>query len=214
MPNLKRVPWPTTLTLLRIALIPVFLGLLLLHWRYTALAIFAVMALTDLLDGLLARKLNQVTRLGTLLDPIADKLLITGCFIVLIFPRYAPAGFAIPWPIFWGVCQKDVCVLIGALIVKRKLGKVEISANRAGKLNTVFEIVLVLSTLLAPEWVAISPGFAATYLWLLWHLTVLATAAAAMGYSIDGARQLRSRGETRPSVSTADLSRENGHRTS
>jgi hypothetical protein len=51
-------------------------------------------------------------------------------------------------------------------------------------------------------------------LWLLWHLTVLATAAAAMGYSIDGAAQLRSRGETRLSVSTADLSGENEHRTS
>ena len=187
----KRFPWPTALTLCRLVLIPVFLGLLLIHWRMSALVILSVMAVTDVLDGYLARRLNQITRLGIILDPIADKLLITGCFLVLIFPQHAPAGFAIPWPIFWGVCQKDICVLIGALVVKRKVGNVAINANRLGKLNTVFEIALVLSTLLAPELIAISPAFAAMHLWLLWHLTVLATAAAAMGYSIDGAKQLR-----------------------
>jgi cardiolipin synthase len=190
-PRLKHFPWPTALTSLRLLLVPVFLYLLIIHQRYPALAVFTVMAITDKLDGTLARKLNQVSKLGTFLDPTADKLLITGCFILLIFPRYAPAGFAIPWPIFWGVCQKDVCVLIGAAIVKWKLGRVEINANLPGKINTVVEIVLVLCTLLAPEWIAISPAFAAVSLWTMWHLTVLATAASAMGYSIEGARQLR-----------------------
>jgi phosphatidylglycerophosphate synthase len=149
------------------------------------------MAITDKLDGTLARKLNQVTRLGTFLDPIADKLLISGSLILLTFPRFAPAGFNIPWPILWGVYQKDLCVVIGALVVKFRIGKVEINANLPGKINTLVEIVLVLSTLLAPEWIAISPTFAAIFLWSLWHLTVLATAASAFGYSIEGARQLR-----------------------
>jgi CDP-diacylglycerol--glycerol-3-phosphate 3-phosphatidyltransferase len=188
------------LTVLRLLLVPVFLILLILashnsrngdHLRYAALGVFALMAVTDTLDGYLARKLNQVSKLGTFLDPIADKLLVSATLLVLVFPRYAPAGFAIPWPVLWGIYQKDVCVVIGAIVVKRELGKVEINANRAGKINTMTELALVIATLLAPEWIVISPTFAAVFLWTLWHLTVLATAWAAFGYSIEGSRQLR-----------------------
>ena len=75
--------------------------------------------------------------------------------------------------------------------MKYQLGKVEISANLPGKVNTTVEITMVIATLLAPEWIAISPTFAAVFLWSLWHLTVLATAWAAVGYSREGARQLR-----------------------
>ncbi len=198
--QLARFPWPLALTVLRLLLVPVFLYLLVLacdrserrtDYRFIALGVFAVMAITDKLDGTLARKLNQVTRLGTFLDPIADKLLIAGSFLLLTFPRFAPARMNIPWPILWGVYQKDLCVVIGAWVVKHKLGKVEINANYPGKINTVVEVVLVLSTLLAPEWIAISPVFAAALLWTLWHLTVLATAGSAIGYSVEGARQLR-----------------------
>jgi CDP-diacylglycerol--glycerol-3-phosphate 3-phosphatidyltransferase len=188
-----------SLTLLRLLLVPVFLYLLVAaadsrkndELRYIALGVFFIMALTDVLDGFLARMLNQVSKLGVFLDPTADKLLITGAFLLLTFPRFAPAGFNIPWPVLWGVYQKDICVLIGAAVVKHKLGKVEINANRYGKINTLTEVILVLSTLLAPEWVAISPAFAAVLFWSLWHLTVLATAASAIGYSVEGARQLR-----------------------
>jgi len=196
--QIKSFPWALALTLSRLLLVPVFLYLLILGGsqnsdplRHIALAIFAVMAITDVLDGYLARRLNQVSKLGTYLDPTADKLLVSGSFLLLAFHCFAPAGFNIPWPILWGVYQKDICVLIGAAVVKYKIGKVEIKANYAGKINTLVEVFLVLSTLLAPEWIAISPLFAAILFWTLWHLTVLATAASAIGYSIEGARQLR-----------------------
>jgi cardiolipin synthase len=182
---------PNLLTLLRLLLVPVFLLLLAQSQLTAALCLFAFMALTDFLDGFLARRLNQISKLGIFLDPIADKLLLAGSLLLLTFPRFAPAQMSIPWPILWGVYQKDLCVLIGAAVVKHQLGKVQISANRWGKLNTVVEIALVIATLLAPQWTAISPMFAAVFLWTLWHLTVLATAAAAMGYSVEGARQLR-----------------------
>jgi CDP-diacylglycerol--glycerol-3-phosphate 3-phosphatidyltransferase len=196
------------LTSLRLLLVPVFLYLLITaapprasvvpidqsrfdHRRWIALGIFAIMAITDKLDGSLARRLNQVTRLGTFLDPTADKILVTFGLLLLVFPRFAPAGFAVPWPILWGVYQKDLCVLIGAGVVKYQLGKVEINANLWGKINTALEVALVIGTLLAPEWIAISPMFAAIFMKILWHGTVLATAAAAIGYSREGARQLR-----------------------
>jgi CDP-diacylglycerol--glycerol-3-phosphate 3-phosphatidyltransferase len=208
MLSLRKFPWPTALTVLRLLLVPVFLGLLIYampdraglvprnanqldHRRWLALAVFAFMAVTDNLDGYLARTLNQVSKLGTFLDPIADKILISAGLFLLVFPRFAPAGFAVPWPILWGVYQKDICVVIGALVVKYQLGKVEINANFAGKINTTVELSLVIATLLVPEWIAISPTFAAIFLWSLWYLTVAATAAAAIGYSREGARQLR-----------------------
>jgi hypothetical protein len=81
--------------------------------------------------------------------------------------------------------------------VRRELGKVEINANRAGKVNTMTELAMVIATLLAPEWIAISPTFAAVFLWTLWHLAVLATAWAAFGYSIEGSRQLRAAAKLR-----------------
>jgi CDP-diacylglycerol--glycerol-3-phosphate 3-phosphatidyltransferase len=161
------------------------------HYRQAALGVFAIMAITDKLDGYLARRFNQVTRLGIFLDPVADKVLITFGLLLLVFPRFAPAGFNIPWPILWGVYQKDICVIIGALVVRHKLGRVAINANFFGKINTAFEVALVIGTLLVPEWLAIGSLFTAVFMKLLWHGTVLATAAAAIGYSLEGARQLR-----------------------
>ena len=75
--------WPMGLTMLRLLLLPVFLCVLLPdagragpNRRRWAVAIFAVMAVTDKLDGYLARRLNQTSKLGAILDPIADKLLV------------------------------------------------------------------------------------------------------------------------------------------
>lgn len=78
---------PNILTLLRIALIPVFVGLFYLPfaWAYMACAlVFALAALTDLLDGWLARRLNQTSALGAFLDPVADKLMVATALVLLV----------------------------------------------------------------------------------------------------------------------------------
>lgn len=89
-----RIHWniPNLLTLLRIGLIPVFVGIFYLpadvispHWvNFSATLIFAVAAVTDWLDGWLARRLNQTSAFGAFLDPVADKLMVAAALIVLV----------------------------------------------------------------------------------------------------------------------------------
>ena len=93
------------LTMLRLLLLPVFLWVMLIDagpverlrpHRWWAMGIFALMAITDKLDGYLARRLNQTSHLGTILDPLADKLLIACSTILLSFSSIAAAGYKIP----------------------------------------------------------------------------------------------------------------------
>src|SRR5256884_9316959 len=85
------------LTILRILLIPVFVSLLVYGKPGPALVVFAVAALTDLLDGWIARRQRSQSRLGAFLDPIADKLLLTASFVTLTYFIFLP--FWIP-PVF------------------------------------------------------------------------------------------------------------------
>ncbi|MCM2317073.1 MAG: CDP-diacylglycerol--glycerol-3-phosphate 3-phosphatidyltransferase [Thermoanaerobaculia bacterium] len=85
---------PNGLTLFRIFLVPILVVVLLTKFtgrEYVGLAIFLIAAITDFFDGYLARKYNQVTRLGMLLDPIADKLLVSAALISLVELHLAPA---------------------------------------------------------------------------------------------------------------------------
>ncbi len=92
--SLKIKTLPNALTLLRIFLVPILVVVLLTKFtarEYVGLGIFLIAAITDFLDGYLARRYNEVTRLGMLLDPIADKLLVSCAFISLVELGMAPA---------------------------------------------------------------------------------------------------------------------------
>jgi CDP-diacylglycerol--glycerol-3-phosphate 3-phosphatidyltransferase len=92
--SLKIKNLPNALTLFRIFLVPILVVVLLTKFEgreYVGLAIFLLAAVTDFLDGWLARRYNEVTRLGMLLDPIADKLLVSCAFISLVELKLAPA---------------------------------------------------------------------------------------------------------------------------
>jgi CDP-diacylglycerol---glycerol-3-phosphate 3-phosphatidyltransferase len=91
---------PNALTLFRIFLVPVLVVVLLTKFRgreYAGLTIFLLAAITDFFDGWIARRRNQITRLGTLLDPIADKLLMSAAFISLVEmdPAHVPAWMVV-----------------------------------------------------------------------------------------------------------------------
>ncbi|MBK9968264.1 MAG: CDP-diacylglycerol--glycerol-3-phosphate 3-phosphatidyltransferase [Holophagales bacterium] len=112
---------PNALTLLRIFLVPLLVVVLLTRMpakEYLALAVFLVAALTDLLDGWIARKFKKVTRLGMLLDPIADKILVSAALISLVDLQEADA---------WAVC----------IIVGREFAVSGLRAIAAGEQITI-----------------------------------------------------------------------------
>ena len=92
---------PNLLTFMRMALIPLFASLLYYGRSEWALAVFLVAGISDGVDGFLARRFKQESELGTIMDPIADKLLMTVAFIVLTLPNVLPPTRHLPIP-FWG----------------------------------------------------------------------------------------------------------------
>src|SRR3954454_5304448 len=107
---------PNLLTVFRMVLIPVFVSLLFYQRFLLALGIFVIAGVTDGLDGLLARRFNQKSQLGTILDPIADKLLLVTAYIVLSLPQISPNPIPRHFPVpFWvtaAVISRDLFIVI------------------------------------------------------------------------------------------------------
>jgi cardiolipin synthase (CMP-forming) len=131
------------LTVLRILLIPVFITLLVYRQRGPALAVFLAAALTDLLDGYVARHRGSQSRLGAFLDPMADKLLLMSSFVTLTWLKVLPFWIAAV------VISRDLILVIGALAIHMAGGRITPRPTRAGKLATFFQVVTVFLGLLA-----------------------------------------------------------------
>jgi len=139
------------LTLVRIGLVPVFIAFFYIdvpYWNYWAALVFVAASLTDLFDGLIARKHGLVTNFGKLVDPIADKLLVCSALIMLL----AKFEFAEHW--FSDVFVLLVIVMVGREFVISGLrllaaagGKV-LAADSFGKAKTIVQIVAVVALLL------------------------------------------------------------------
>jgi cardiolipin synthase (CMP-forming) len=142
---------PNWITLIRIVLIPWFVILLINGSFNHALWIFAAAALTDGLDGLVARKFSQKTRLGALLDPIADKMLLTTAYIVLAVLRQIPVWLSVI------VISRDVIILLGVSILFLNQIKFEIKPSIYSKITTICQLLLIL-LVLSSAYVGYSPG--------------------------------------------------------
>lgn len=152
---------PNMLTIFRIILIPVFVIMLLVRIPYGDLAaaiIFIVAALTDSLDGYLARKWKQVTKLGIILDPLADKMLITAALISLVELGRIPGWIAIV------ILAREFAVT-GLRTVKAEEGVI-IPASNMGKVKTISQIIavlLVISQNLYQPYIGVPLGIWAMY---------------------------------------------------
>lgn len=160
---------PNIITSLRIALVPVVLWLIFEYWdswagRLAALVLLVLAASTDGIDGAIARKRNLVTNLGKILDPIADKALLSGALIALSIQG------AIPWLATGIILVRELGITIYRLVVVRKR---VIAASGGGKFKTVMQIVAV-SMVIAPfgllgDWYSI---LTQAVLWFTVALTV------------------------------------------
>jgi len=126
------------LTAARVLLVPYFAFLLISGRGKSALLVFAVCGATDVLDGLLARWLRQRTLVGTLLDPIADKLLMATAFIVLAYVHIAPLRIAVM------VISRDIIILTGSLIYLLLFEASDIRPTGLSKANTAVQVLTVI----------------------------------------------------------------------
>ena len=139
---------PNALTLFRILLIPVYL------WRYltaqsqmdylTAAGILLLSALSDTMDGYIARRFHQITQLGKILDPAADKLTLAAVIVSLWLTR--PNW----WPLYTLFILKEFLMLLGGLRLHRKQVKIE-GAKWFGKLSTIMFYVIMIIIVAMPQ---------------------------------------------------------------
>jgi cardiolipin synthase len=138
---------PNLLTVFRMVLIPVFVSLLFYQRFVLALAVFISAGVTDGLDGLLARRFNQKSQLGTILDPIADKLMLVTAFVVLsmrsVFPQPLPSHLPVPFWVTVAVISRDVFILVGAAAINIVTGFRGFRPSILGKINTVVQIFAI-----------------------------------------------------------------------
>ena len=134
----SRMNIPNSLTILRILLIPVFIGLMTYRQYGYALAALLCAGVTDALDGLVARMTNQQTRLGEILDPLADKLLLTSAFLTLAALHLVPS-----WVVIL-VVSRDVILMLGTVVAHVTNVSIDIRPTVLGKGTTLCQLTYVL----------------------------------------------------------------------
>ncbi|PYL60791.1 MAG: CDP-diacylglycerol--glycerol-3-phosphate 3-phosphatidyltransferase [Verrucomicrobia bacterium] len=195
------------ITIVRILMIPAFVTMAIYYgqsiqngtpaeWeRFTAIAIFLIAALSDGLDGYVARRYNQRSSLGVILDPIADKGLLLSAIISLSISNWSeldPSYGSFPtwFPIL--VISRDAILFVGAGVLYLLIGKVHVKPNWTGKVATVLQMIAI-------GWVMLQLRLVP-----LLYVVVAAgvfTAVSGIIYVTDGVRQLQAAGHAHPSKS-------------
>jgi cardiolipin synthase (CMP-forming) len=177
---------PNQLTFLRMAFLPLFLSLVIYDHYISALVVLLLAGISDGLDGLLARKLNQKTTLGAYLDPIADKMLLSSSFLVLSLKG------KILWWLTILVLTRDLTLLVGAAVIILVVGYRKFPPTIYGKMTTAAQIVLVFATVTQQAFpdLKLAPVHV-----VLKYLVAGLTAFSGLHYSVIVARRLNSSSE-------------------
>lgn len=138
---------PNVLTLLRILAIPFFAIAVGYRHEWEACILFFAAGLTDMLDGWIARRFNKASALGAIMDPAADKLLMTTAFILLALPRTGP-GYSIPAWVSILAISRDLIISLFALMAYDKVDRSLFRPTLLGKLNTCAEVGVISLVLL------------------------------------------------------------------
>jgi cardiolipin synthase (CMP-forming) len=136
------------LTILRMLFVPCFILLLIYDHPKSATILFLIAAITDSLDGLLARKLQQKTVLGSYLDPMADKILLTAAFVTLTIPSL-PLVLHIPTWLTVLTISRDVIIALSALVIHLQTRHTQFPPSILGKCTTAVQLLLIGICMLA-----------------------------------------------------------------
>ncbi len=134
---------PNSLTFLRILLLPFFAAALMYGDYFSALMVFLVASITDLFDGIIARKRNEVTLFGSILDPVADKFLVITSFIIMSFYGWIPMWLTIT------VISRDLIVVTGWLIRSFITQRPKAEPSILGKISSTLQFILIGLVLLS-----------------------------------------------------------------
>jgi len=196
-----KLNWATRITILRILLIIPFVSFMLKindpnlsitarnAARYVSFILFLAMAISDGVDGYLARRKNQITRLGAFLDPIADKLLITCACLLLASKRAHVESFLLPPTVVVLIIGKDLFLLIGFVVVYLITSTIHIAPAFIGKLATTLQLSMVAGILIGPE----ASGIISGWIWflrLLWWSAAGTAILTTLIYIRDGSRYI------------------------
>jgi len=173
------------LSLVRIILIPFFISAIAYYrsdkdfLRYIALGIFMLAVISDWVDGYIARSKKLKTKIGSILDPIADKLLLSSSFIILALAHDFPANIRLPlWlPIL--IISRDIILVLGSVLTYMITTKINIIPSLLGKLTTFFQMGTIICVLLQFSFSA-----------LIWHTAAFFTVISGIDYILKGAKFL------------------------
>lgn len=169
----ERMNLPNLITLLRIILTPLFVIMVIQRRFIWAVVVFGAAAVSDGLDGFLARALGQKTTLGSYLDPIADKLLLSSAYLSLAILGMLPSWLTVI------VLSRDVIILGGAVMLHLIHGPIPIRPLIISKLTTVLQLSTLLAVLLAGPLPALG---LARYLAPLFMATAILTVVSGLRY--------------------------------
>lgn len=170
---------PNLITLFRIILTPLFIIFLIQGNYPRALVVFVLAGVSDLADGLIARTWHQKSRLGSYLDPLADKILMAASFVTLSIYQQIPSWLTVV------VLSRDVALAVGVLIFRLADIPLVVRPSLAGKWTTTFQLITVGFVLLS-KIVTIPPLL---LLGLFWGTGVL-TSISGMQYFYQGLKQM------------------------
>jgi cardiolipin synthase len=178
-------------TILRMLLIPFFVVEALYYvktgreeFRLMAILAFAIAAICDGVDGYIARRYNQRSELGAILDPLADKLLLVSGIVLFTFEHHPYFG-SIPLWLTGTIIGRDLLLLVGMVVIQMTVGKVKVRPRIPGKVATVLQMLCIVWILL--HWDMLLPA-----VWFnVWTLgAAICTGVSGLLYVWDGMKQL------------------------
>lgn len=167
------------ITIARIILIPFFIAAIVYSKMNIALVLFILAIISDGVDGFIARALKQKTQLGTILDPVADKLLLLSAYICLSVANTIPEHLKMPPYVPIIIISRDVIIVLGSVMIHIIKGDLKVSPSIAGKVTTFFQMIAIVAVLI---------GF--KYSFILWNSAIALTVISGVDYIIKGSKLL------------------------